>query len=97
MVLVRKKAFGSITCTVAHLNCQERSKRSVSVRKLLHVVQQTEIPLIFFFLKRILFSRVGAGDVFAAGVGAFHEVLISLKTQNLPVAEFQQFYRHVLI
>lgn len=40
----------------------------------------------FEFLKRIMFSRVGKGrgGVFAAGIGAFHGVLISLKTQNLP-------------
>lgn len=39
----------------------------------------------FEFLKRIMFSRVGkGGGVLAAGIGAFHGVLISLKTQNLP-------------
>lgn len=38
----------------------------------------------FEFLKRIMFSRVGEGGVFAAGIGAFHGVLISLKTQNFP-------------
>lgn len=34
--------------------------------------------------------------MFAIGI-AFHGVLISLKTQNLPVAGFQQLYRHILI
>lgn len=38
----------------------------------------------FEFLKRIMFSRVGEGGVFAAGIGASHGVLISLKTQNFP-------------
>lgn len=51
----------------------------------------------FEFLKIILFSRVREGGVFAAGIGAFHGVFISLKMQNLPIAEFQQLYRHVLI
>lgn len=81
--LVQKEGFGSITSTVAYLNCQERSKRRGSVRKWLYLVRQTEIPLNF--LKELCFPGLErGGGVFAAGIGAFHGVLISLKTQNLP-------------
>lgn len=56
---VQKEAFGGIIGTVAYLNCQVRRKSRGSVRKLMHPVQWTEIPMNF--LKGFYYPGWGGG------------------------------------
>lgn len=57
---VQKEAFGGITSTVDYLNCQVGSKSRGPVRRLMHLVQWTEIPMNFL---RLLFSKGWGGGV----------------------------------
>lgn len=92
---VQKEAFGGITSTVDYLNCQVRSKSRGPVRRLMHLVQWTEIPMNF--LKDFYFPRVGEGvsdDCRNASLSWSAHLTQDTKFLIL-IAEFQQLYRHV--